>query len=354
MQHTRAFYDKKFATSVSLALFLCIGAASLTACGDDSSSGTNDEPTKSSETSSLEVDEKNHTLTWTSDNTKDLCVLENGNFSWKTLSLGITTQSARYEFHGDTLVLYSLELNNGKQESYGHMYIGGETGNVYGTWKDLFCDYDPQGKSTYCAQGAAFAIRTLTLSKGKRILETEYDFDGYNASKNDNLILSELTADLFRALKGTMELYIPGAFLNDSARVKSLIQEYKISTTSQTKTSIGFKMDGKEFSLKYTDAEETLAKDGSGRLNRVVKLTLSTGKTVCNLDFERTFMEKDLCKAENKAFLDTEKEIDNDGNYVEHAVAYLVNSQEDFEKCVRSIATVPNSSGSEGYNDELN
>ena len=65
-------------------------------------------------------------------------------------------------------------------------------------------------------------------------------------------------------------------------------------------------------------------------------------------------MEKDLCKAENKAFLDTEKEIDNDGNYIEHAVAYLVNSQEDFEKCVRSIATVPNSSGSEGYNDELN
>ena len=354
MQYAHAIYDKKFATSVSLALFLCIGAASLTACGDDSSSGTNDEPTKSSETSSLEVDDGKLALTWTTDNAKDLCVLESGNFSWKTISLGSTTESAKYEFRGDTLVLYPLVYNNGERERFGHRYTGGEAGNVYGTWKDIFCDYDPQGKSTYCAQGAAFAIRTLTLSKGKRILETEYDFEGYNASKNDNLILSELTADLFRALKGTMELYIPGAFLNDSARVKSLIQEYKISTTSQTKTSIGFKMDGKEFSLKYTDAEETLAKDGSGRLNRVVKLTLSTGKTVCNLDFERTFMEKDLCKAENKAFLDTEKEIDNDGNYVEHAVAYLVNSQEDFEKCVRSIATVPNSSGSEGYNDELN
>ena len=234
------------------------------------------------------------------------------------------------------------------------MYVGGEANKLYGTWKDIFCDYDPQEKATYCAQGKAFALRTLTLSKGKRILETEYDFEGYSASKNENLILSELTADLFRALKGTVELYIPGAFLNDSARVKSLIQEYKISTSSQTKTSIGFKMDGKEFSLKYTEAEETLAKDGSGRLNRVVKLELSSGKTVCNLDFERTFMEKDLCKTENKAYLDTEKEIDGNGNNIERAVAYLVNNQADFEKCVKSIATPQKSGGDEGYNDELN
>ena len=354
MQYAHAIYDKKFATSVSLALFLCIGAASLTACGDDSSSGTNDEPVKSTETSSLELDEKNHTLTWTTDNAKDLCVLESGNFSWKTISLGTTTESAKYEFRGDTLVLYPLVYNNGKLERFGHMYVGGEANKLYGTWKDIFCDYDPQEKARYCAQGSAFAIRTLTLSKGKRILETEYDFEGYSASKNENLILSELTADLFRALKGTVELYIPGAFLNDSARVKSLIQEYKITTVSQTKTSIGFKMDGKEFSLKYTEAEETLAKDGSGRLNRVVKLELSSGKTVCNLDFERAFMEKDLCKAENKAYLDTEKEIDGNGNNIEHAVAYLVNNQADFEKCVKSIAIPQKSGGDEGYNDELN
>ncbi len=353
MRHDHTAYNKKFATSVSLALFLCIGAASLTACGDDSSSSASNEPTNAYETSTLEVDEKNHTLTWTTDNAKEMCVLEGGNFSWKTVSLGSTTQSAKYEFRGDTLVLYPLD-NNGKQDTYGHMYVGGEAGKLYGTWKDIFCDYDPQEKATYCAQGAAFAVRTLTLSKGKRTLETEYDFEGYDASKNENLILSELTADLFRALKGTMELYIPGAFLNDSARVKSLIQEYKISTSSQTKTSIGFKMDGKEYSLKYTEAEETLAKDGSGRLNRVVKLSLSSGKTVCSLDFERAFMEKDLCKAENKAFLDTEKEIDGDGNNIELAVAYLVNNQADFEKCIATIATAPSSSEDEGYNDELN
>ncbi len=354
MRQVHARYDKKFATSVSLALFLCVGTASLVACGDDSSSNVSDEPIKSTETSSLEIDEKNHTLTWTTTNDKEMCVNEKGSFTWKTVSLGTTTESAKYEFRGDTLVLYPLVYDNGKLERFGRMYLGGTAGKIYGTWKDLFCDFDPQEKATYCAQGAAFAVRTLTLSKGKRILETEYDFEGYSASKNENLILSELTADLFRALKGTVELYIPGAFLNDSARVKSLIQEYKISTTTQTKTSIGFKMDGKEFSLKYTEAEETLAKDGSGRLNRVVKLELSSGKTVCNLDFERAFMEKDLCKAENKAYLDTEKEIDGNGNNIEHAVAYLVNNQADFEKCVKSIAIPQKSGGDEGYNGELN
>jgi hypothetical protein len=351
MRHANAFYDKKFATSFSLALFLCAGAA-LSACGDDSSSSASDEPTTSTETSSLEVDEKNSILTWTSDNAKDLCVLEGETFSWKTVSLGTTTESAKYEFRGDTLVLYPLEINGGKQETYGHMYVGGEAGKVYGTWKDIFCDFDPQEKATYCAQGSAFAVRTLTLSKGKRTVETEYDFEGYSASKNENLILSELTADLFRALKGTAELYIPGAFVDDSARVKSLIQEYKISTTSQTKTSVSFKMDGKEFSLKYAEAEETLANDGSGRLNRVVKLELSSGKTVCSLDFERTFMEEGLCKTENKDFLDTEKEIDGNGNAVNYAKAYLANNQDVFEKCVSSIATA--TSNDDGYDGELN
>ena len=353
MQHTRAFYDKKYVTGVSLALILCIGAAALSACGDDSSSSADDEPVKVTETSSLEVDENNNTLAWTSANSKDLCILRNGNFSWKTVSLGATTQSAKYEFRGDTLVLYPLAFDNGKQESYGHMYIGGETGKVYGTWTDIFCDFDPQEKKTYCSKGETFAVRTLTLSKGTLTTNTEYDFERYRASKSDNLILSELTADILRALKGTAEFYIPGVFVNDSARVKSLIQEYNISTTSQTKTSIGFKMDGKDFSLRYTQAEETLAKDGSGRLNRVVKLTLSSGKTVCKLDFERTFMEKELCKAENKDFLDTEKEIDDNGNNVEHAVAYLVNNQADFEECVKTIA-VTSDIGDKSYNGEFN
>ena len=337
---------------IFFAALLCIGISLLSACGDDSSSSASDKPSKATETSSLEIDEKNHTLTWTSDNTKELCVNEKGSFIWKTISLGSTTESAKYEFRGDTLVLYPLVYNNGKLERFGRMYLGGTAGKIYGTWKDLFCDFDPQEKATYCAQGSAFAVRTLTLSKGKRTLETEYDFEGYNASKNENLILSELTADLFRALKGTVELYIPGAFVDDSARVKSLIQEYKISTTSQTKTSVGFKMDGKEFSIKYAEAEEALAKDGSGRLNRVVKLELSSGKTVCKLDFERTFMEKDLCKAENKDFLDTEKEIDGNGNTIEYAKAYLANNQEEFEKCISSIAVV--SDNDEGYSDELN
>ena len=352
MRYNSSSFQGKNILHTLLAVSLCATTALFCACGDDGSSSANDEPTKSSETGTLEVDEKNHTLTWTTANDKELCVLESGNFSWKTISLGTTTQSAKYEFRGDTLVLYLLD-NNGNQETYGHMYTGGETGKVYGTWKDIFCDFDPQDKVTYCAQGAAFAVRTLTLSKGERTLETEYDFEGYDASKNENLILSELTADILRALKGTVELYIPGAFVDDSARVKDLIREYKISTTSQTKTSIGFKMDGKEFSIKYTEAEETLARDGSGRLNRVVKLLLFSGSTTCNLDFERTFMEKDLCKAENKDFLDTEKEIDGNGNTLEYAKAYLANNQEDFEKCVSSIAT-KSSSGDEGYNNELN
>ena len=242
---------------------LCAGFLFLSACSDDSSSSAGDEPAVSTKTSALEVDEEHNIITWTTENSKDMCLLENGSFTWKTVNLGTSKESARYEFRGDTLVLYPLVYKNGKQERFGRMYLGGTAGKIYRTWRALFCDFDPVEKNTFCATGDVFTTKTITLSKGKMITETLYDFERYSAQKSGNLVLSELTADILRALKGTFELYIPGAFVDDSARVQSLIQEYKITTVSQTKKSINFKMDDKEYALKYNEAEETLAKDGS-------------------------------------------------------------------------------------------
>ena len=109
-------HSKKFAIRVLLATFLCAGIAVLLACSDDSSSSAGDESTVSSKTSSLEVDEEHNIITWTTENSKDLCLLENGSFTWKTVNLGTSKESARYEFRGDTLVLYSLVYKNGEQE----------------------------------------------------------------------------------------------------------------------------------------------------------------------------------------------------------------------------------------------
>ena len=354
MEYDYTCHGKRIAIRVLLATFLCAGTALLLACSDDSSSSAGDEPAVSTKTSALEVDEEHNIITWTTENSKDICLLENGSFTWKKVNLGTSKESARYEFRGDTLVLYTLVYKNGEQERFGRMYLGGTAGKIYGTWKDLFCDFDPVEKNTFCATGDIFVTKTITLSKGEMTTETQYDFEKYNAQKSGNLVLSELTADILRALKGTYELYIAGAFVDDSARVLSLIKEYKITTTSQTKTSINFKMDGKEYALKYNEAEETLAKDGSEKVNRTVKLELSSEKTTCNLDFERTFMEKSLCKSENKDYLDINKEIiDGQGNTLEYAVAYLANNQEKFEECIKSI-TPTSSGGDEGYNDELN
>ena len=331
---------------------LCAGFLFLSACSDDGSSSAGDEPNVSSETSSLEVDEEHNIITWTTENSKDLCLHEKGSFTWESVNLGTSKESARYEFRGDSLVLYPLRY--GEQERFGHMYLGGTAGKIYGTWKYLFCDFDPVEKNTFCATGDIFTTKTITLSKGKMTTEIQYDFERYSAQKSGNPVLSELTADILRALKGTFELYIPGAFVDDSARVLSLFQEYKITTISQTKTSLNFKMDGEEYSLKYKETEETMAKDGSEKLNRIVKLELSSGKTTCSLDFERTFMEKSLCKSENKDYLDINKEIiDGQGNVLEYAIAYMASNQEEFEKCVKSVAPASSSNG-QGYDGELN
>ena len=337
-----------------LTALLSAGVVVLSSCGDDNSSDGGEEPITSSESRTLDVDEGNRTLTWTSQDSRDLCIHDNGSYTWETVNLGESTESARYEFHGDTLVLYSLAFVNGKQETYGHMYTGGEAGKVYGTWKDIFCEFDPQEKKTYCASGDIFATRTITLSKGKMTVDIEYDFERYAAQKSGNLVQSQLTGDILRALNGTSELYIPGAFVDDSARFQSLIREYKITTSSQTKNSIQFKMNGSSYSIKYNEAEESIAKDGSGKLNRIVKLTLSTTKAECNLDYERTFMEESLCKNENGDFLDVAKEKDAKGNTFEYAVAYLIDNQEEFEKCITTIVSASQGDDDNSYNDELN
>ena len=336
-----------------LTALLSAGVVVLSSCSDDSSSDGGEEPITSSESRTLDVDESNHTLTWTTQDSRDLCIHDNGSYTWETVNLGESTESARYEFRGDTLVLYPLAKVNGEQ-TYGHMYTGGKAGKVYGTWKDIFCEFDPQEKKTYCASGDIFATRTITLSKGKMTVDTEYDFDRYASQKSGNLVQSQLTGDILRALNGTSELYIPGAFVDDSARFQSLIREYKITTLSQTKNSIQFKMNGSSYSIKYNEAEESIAKDGSGKLNRIVKLVLSTTKAECSLDYERTFMEKSLCKKENRDFLDVTKEKDAKGNTIEYAVAYLIDNQEEFEKCIASIVSASQGDDDISYNDELN
>ena len=336
-----------------LTALLSAGVVVLSSCSDDSSSDGGEEPITSSVSRTLDVDESNHTLTWTTQDSRDLCIHDNGSYTWETVNLGESTESARYEFRGDTLVLYPLAFVNGKQETYGHMYTGGKAGKIYGTWKDIFCEFDPQEKKTYCASGDIFATRTITLSKGKMTVDTEYDFDRYAAQKSGNLVQSQLTGDILRALNGTSELYIPGAFVDDSARFQSLIREYKITTLSQTKNSIQFKMNGSSYSIKYNEAEESIAKDGSGKLNRIVKLALSTTKAECSLEYERTFMEKSLCKNENGDFLDVANEKDAKGNTIEYAVAYLANNQEEFEKCIKSVSPASSSNG-QGYDGELN
>ena len=112
-------------------------------------------------------------------------------------------------------------------------------------------------------------------------------------------------------------------------------------------------MNGSSYSIKYNEAEETIAKDGSGKLNRIVKLALSTTKAECSLEYERTFMEKSLCKNENGNFLDVAKEKDAKGNTIEYALAYLIDNQEEFEECIKSITPASNG-GDAGYDGELN
>ena len=103
----------------------------VSACGDDSSSNASGGISRKA---SLYVDESQQLLVMTLDKlTEDMCVVEGDNLTWKSMDIYVKPDSLHYEFHGDTLLLFSIY--QGKPENYAQMLTGGSAGNIYGTCK---------------------------------------------------------------------------------------------------------------------------------------------------------------------------------------------------------------------------
>ncbi len=110
-------------------LTVAVSAFLITACGEDSTTNSGN---SISTAGSLYVDESRHLIVMTPyEMSRDLCVLENNSLIWKTIKRTPDSDSSKYEFIGDTLVLY--EINEGEPASYGVVFIGGTAGNIYGT-----------------------------------------------------------------------------------------------------------------------------------------------------------------------------------------------------------------------------
>lgn len=374
----------------ALYLLFAVSAATFFACGDDSSSDNGVSGGTVTETTSgtIILNEENQTFTAVSKDQEDLCVKEGFDFSWKTVDWGDDSIKFKYEFVGDTLVLYrgsyyyDDEEEYGYGSSYGQMYVGGSNGNLNGTWKSTLCSYnakegsscskackDVGGKLTEedlekyyedmysnmsfdemdeedvavdqsfmdrmtCVDEGDYAEVTLKISgtsftaTEKYHYEEDLDFDDYTNSR----FMAQFYESLIR--KDPEVPSLSSLFREDSAGVKEFIEDYKkykVTVSNQTKKSITFNvMEAENITITVDDVTTS---DYSGK----VAMTLKTSAGTCELLEEEGQVTKKTCSTEYDAYFDMEREKDATGKEINYAEYFARDNEREFENCAEDL-----------------
>ena len=364
-----------------------VSAATFFACGDDSSSDNGNGPSGSgtvteTQTGTIVLDEENQKFTAVSKDQEELCVKEGFDYSWKTVDWGDDSVKFRYEFVGDTLVLYRSSYYDDDGYSSGQMFVGGKGGSLNGTWKSTLCTYstmdgtscakackDVGGKLTdeeiekyyedlysnmsfdeigeedvtvdqsfmdrmTCVDEEDYAESSIKISGTsftatvKYHYEEDLDFDDYTNSK----FMAKFYENLIRRDPEVPSLgYL---FREDSAGVKEFIEDYKkykVTVSNQSKKSITFNvMETENITITVNDVSTS---ETSGKLT----MTLKTSTGSCQLLEEEGEVSKKTCSTEYDAYFDMDREKDATGKEINYAEYFARNNEREFESCAEDL-----------------
>jgi len=161
---------------------------------------------------------------------------------------------------------------------------------------------------------------------------SDFDCSAYQASRTENFTSSALVSQILESLNGKLAIDPEGIFIEDSQSVQAKLEAYGVEVSSQTKTSLNFKFSGMELSFKVLEAQEDLSNAESGNIVQTVKVSLSSKASSCELDYQKTFMDPSLCKAERTG--ETEQK-QQDSTYRE---IDLKSNLAEFQDCIKKIA----------------
>ena len=326
------------------------------------------------------------TFTAVSKDQEELCVKEGFDYSWKTVDWGDDSIKFKYEFVGDTLVLYRSSRYYYDDEdygsSYGQMFVGGKAGSINGTWKSTLCSYnskdgsscskackDVGGKLTdeelaryyeemysdmsfdemgeedvvvdrnfmdrmTCVEEGEYNEMTLKISgtsftaTEKYHYEEDLDFDDYTNSR----FMARFYESLIRKAPEVPSLsYL---FREDSDGVKEFIEDYKkykVAISNQTKKSITFSfMETENITITVDDVV------ASGYSNELA-MTLKTSDGSCKLMEESGKVTKSTCNAAYGEYFDMVTEENTFGNKISYAEYFSKDNEMEFESCAKSL-----------------
>ena len=319
-------------------LAVAASAFLITACGEDSTTNAGD---SISSAGSLYVDESRNLIVMTPyEMSRDLCVLENNSLVWKTINRTPDADSSKYEFIGDTLILY--EINEGVPNSYGDVFIGGTAGNIYGTWTDTGCNRKSQTGETECYTNTRYSTRTFNLTPGKATAKVEYHFDLYLAdAEAKGYMNSYFMEELYKYLNGGSYLARIIDIFNtqDAIEIANVIESNNVQIIENAKTNQTFKIGDKTYTVTVKKTNQTLNYNGS--VNREAIVEVTDGATTCSGNSIYKEANKDLCKTENLDYFIKDSDYYfklEDGSRIRYASHYQSNNENAFKECIKGIA----------------
>ena len=298
-------------------------AFALTACGSDSGSDAGN-----SETYKATIDEQAQTITVTNPGEK-MCVITEENVSWQNMKEGPETNLTKYQFVGDTLVLFNYDDEDLEYNNHGDMYVGGKAGNIYGTWTMIPCEYKASSQSTSCDDdyeddGSSFQ---LTISSGS--VRSQYTPSQNN--KEVDYSKSYYRYELYNNLYSSLS-YLPSL----SELFYNMEMDESITTIPGiTSTNLSAKGETITFGDVTVVVNVKSAERTDDGMEAAVDITIN-GKT-CTNEAEKTYeMSSSLCKVGNMEYFDIEDGTDANGNKFYYVEGYSKDNSEEFQECIQS------------------
>lgn len=267
------------------------------------------------------------------------CVVSDGEYIWKKVKAFASADTMVYAFRGDTLLFYNLY--NGRAGRYAEMYVGWTNGKIRGTWGNTFCEYDREENEVLCDEESHYMTHAMNFGEETVDAVFSYHPDKFLEENPDGYMRTYFMVYLYdMLLGGDAEVFAPDIYdAVGSSYWMQVLNNADITIDKISKTSQTFTLGGKTYTATVERDEPRFSEGGD--LDLDISITVKQGDTSCRLDYVKRGVTAELCKAENKDYLDLDYEMtDDDGNEYVWAYSYSKDNSEEYRACLESIAVI--------------
>lgn len=362
-------------TLLSIAFLGCGDNGSSTSSAEISSSSS-EEATSSSEdfstSLSITIDKKKQVITFEEFYSSiGKCLVKDNKIQWGYISHPITLDPYKYDFVGDSLVLY-YGYGNDSFESAGGMYVGGTANKIEGVWTPTPCSYDRSSPKTRCQENirdeqypieitedrwtfiVPDSIKQMNTENKVYIVNNEEIKPINHLYYRRNGIRTELIESFYTGKIKEMRLASQLIYNYFNGRdeyvnfTDSLLEALGIESLSAGDSGETFIMGGNKYSIKVTRADYVDYNDHSA----FTELQVTSGKTTCTFyDEDATNVYQFLCNEENAKYFEQVDSTDVAGNEFTYVLNYRKSNATEFYECLEKIAPEP--TGSEKQFEKL-